>query len=175
MIKAIIFDIGGVLIRTEDKAPRAALEVRLGLPPGAAEQIVLNSEMGRKAQLGQHSATEQWAWVQQHLGLSAAELEIFRTEFWAGDRIDPIRVHRGDICGRACGGIVAVAGIAALQRQRLARRDRRHRFQSIVPSAMAMAGMDRPPGRSCVTAHRARRGRSRMAALSSMYFSASIM
>jgi len=88
MIKAIIFDIGGVLIRTEDKTPRAALEVRWGLAPGAAEHLVLNSEMGRKAQLGQHSAAEQWTWVQQHLGLSTAELEQFRTEFWAGDRID---------------------------------------------------------------------------------------
>lgn len=88
MIKAVIFDIGGVLIRTEDPAPRAALEVRLGLAPGQAEYLVLNSAMGRKAQLGQHSAGEQWAWVQQQLALSSAELAAFRSEFWAGDRVD---------------------------------------------------------------------------------------
>src|SRR4051794_35749155 len=40
MIKAIIFDVGGVLIRTESRAPRASLEARLALTPGAADLLV---------------------------------------------------------------------------------------------------------------------------------------
>ncbi|MEZ4831384.1 MAG: hypothetical protein R2873_05145 [Caldilineaceae bacterium] len=40
MIKAVIFDVGGVLIRTEDPSPRRRLEDRLGLAPGQAEFIV---------------------------------------------------------------------------------------------------------------------------------------
>lgn len=88
MIKAIIFDIGGVLIRTEDRRPRAALEERLGLAPGEAEYLVLNSERGRQAQLGAVTATQHWVWVQQHFGLTAAELRDFRAAFWGGDQVD---------------------------------------------------------------------------------------
>ena len=32
MIKALIFDVGGVLVRTEDRSRRAILEAELGLP-----------------------------------------------------------------------------------------------------------------------------------------------
>jgi epoxide hydrolase-like predicted phosphatase len=88
MIRALIFDIGGVLIRTEDRSQRAALEERLGLQPGAADMIVFNSVMGQKAQQGGISTAELWAWVQSHLQLDDAGLRQFQREFWGGDRID---------------------------------------------------------------------------------------
>ena len=40
MIQAIVFDVGGVLLRTEDRQPRRALEERLGLVPGEAEWLL---------------------------------------------------------------------------------------------------------------------------------------
>ena len=52
-IKAIIFDIGGVLIRTENYSGCSNWERRLGLHPGGAEAIVLNSEWGHRAQRGE--------------------------------------------------------------------------------------------------------------------------
>ncbi len=88
MIKAVIFDIGGVIIRTEDRTPRAQLEARLGLAPGESDQLVFNSEMGQQAQRGAISTAELWAWLQQQLGLSTEGLGDFRTAFWGGDRID---------------------------------------------------------------------------------------
>lgn len=88
MIKAIIFDIGGVLIRTEDRTPRAALEQRLGLQPGEAEFLLYNSDRGRQAQHGAISAQEQWAWAQQRFGLTDLEMQQFRADYWGGDRVD---------------------------------------------------------------------------------------
>jgi epoxide hydrolase-like predicted phosphatase len=88
MIKAIIFDLGGVILRTEDRAPRASLEQRLGLASGDADEIVFNSEMGRRAQLGLISSAALWAWVQQHLNLTDEGLQDFQHNFWAGDRVD---------------------------------------------------------------------------------------
>jgi glucose-1-phosphatase len=89
MIRAIIFDIGGVLIRTEDRSRRAALEKRLGLQPGEADTIVFNSTMGQKAQQGAITTAELWRWVQAHLHLDEPGLQQFQQEFWGGDRMDP--------------------------------------------------------------------------------------
>ena len=88
MIKAIIFDVGGVLVRTVRGESRANLEARLGLSPGASELLVFNGPMGIQAQSGAIQSQALWAWVQQELGLDAEGLNAFRTEFFAGDQLD---------------------------------------------------------------------------------------
>jgi glucose-1-phosphatase len=88
MIKAIIFDVGGVLIRTHDHSPRRQWEQRLGLSERESEQIVFNSEMGHKAQRGAVTDEALWQWVGQRLNLTAADLVAFRAGFWAGDVLD---------------------------------------------------------------------------------------
>ncbi|MEZ4728016.1 MAG: HAD family phosphatase [Caldilineaceae bacterium] len=88
MIKAVIFDMGGVLVRTVDPSKRADWETRLGLAPGDAERIVLNSAMGRQAQQGAITTAELWAWVQTEFGFDNATLAAFRYDFWAGDVLD---------------------------------------------------------------------------------------
>ena len=88
MIKAVIFDVGGVLARTEDPSIRRGLEERLGMTAGDAEYMVFNSEMGRRAQHGTISTAELWAWVQQHLSLDDDGLHDFQRDFFGGDVID---------------------------------------------------------------------------------------
>jgi putative hydrolase of the HAD superfamily len=88
MISTVIFDVGGVLIRTEDRRPRQELEQQLGLSPGQAELLVFNSDMGRAAQLGEISSAELWEWVRQQLQLDEAGLRHFQSQFWAGDRLN---------------------------------------------------------------------------------------
>lgn len=87
MIKAVIFDIGGVLVRTVDQSGRRKWERRLALPPGGAEAIVLNSEMGHSAQRGEITTTQLWQWVGEYLQLGD-QLETFRHDFWRGDAVD---------------------------------------------------------------------------------------
>jgi putative hydrolase of the HAD superfamily len=50
-IRAVIWDIGGVLVRTEDREPRMRQAERLGLTREALVYLVFDSEMGQKAQL----------------------------------------------------------------------------------------------------------------------------
>lgn len=88
MIKAIIFDFGGVLLRTESLNGRLCWEQKLGLGYRQAEEIVFNSEMGRKAQHGKISYAALWQWVGQHFQLSTEELAQFEADFWAGDVLD---------------------------------------------------------------------------------------
>ena len=88
MIKGIIFDIGGVLIRTHDQSYRRKWETRLGLEPGGAARLIFDSDLGRQAQVGRVTLREVWAWAGELLGLSADELAAFERDFWAGDRLD---------------------------------------------------------------------------------------
>lgn len=87
MIKAIIFDVGGVLIRTEDHSYRRRWEKKLGLLPGEAEEIVFNSPMGQKAQRGEIGDEALWDWIGERLDLGT-QLAAFRNDFWAGDVLD---------------------------------------------------------------------------------------
>ncbi len=88
MIAAVIFDRGGVLLRTVDPAPRRQLEVAHQLEAGAAEGLVFHGPMGVKAQTGAISSAEHWAWIGEQLGLDAAGVVEFRQRFFAGDRVD---------------------------------------------------------------------------------------
>lgn len=88
MISSIIFDVGGVLIRTEDYSRRNALEDRLGLRRGQAEQLVFNSKKGRTAQQGQITSAELWQWIRHQLNLDESGLRQFREEFFGGDRLN---------------------------------------------------------------------------------------
>lgn len=88
MIKAVIFDVGGVLIRTPDRSSRLAWERRLGLAEWESEAVVFNGEIGTKAQRGQITDAQLWTWVGRRLDLTEAQLAEFRRDFWAGDRLD---------------------------------------------------------------------------------------
>jgi len=88
MIKAIIFDVGGVLLRTANHSYRRTWEKKLGLKQWESESIIFNSEMGRKAQLGEITNNALWEWAGTHLGLKNGELADFRHDFWAGDVLD---------------------------------------------------------------------------------------
>ncbi len=88
MIKAVVFDFGGVLLRTENLDGRIQWEQKLGLGYRQAEEVVFNSEMGRKAQHGKISYAELWHWVGEHFELSEEELRQFEADFWAGDVLD---------------------------------------------------------------------------------------
>jgi epoxide hydrolase-like predicted phosphatase len=87
-IKAIIFDFGGVLVRTADRSSRQRLERRLGLAEWQSEKIVFNNEMGQKAQRGEATNEALWQSVADRLSLSPEALTQFQQEFWGGDALD---------------------------------------------------------------------------------------
>ncbi len=87
-IRAVFFDLGGVILRTEYQAPREHLAERLNLAYEDVYKAVFESETSRKASLGTVSEDEHWSAVARKLGRPATEASAIRTEFFAGDVID---------------------------------------------------------------------------------------
>jgi len=87
-IKAVFFDLGGVILRTEFQAPRQQLAERLGMDYDDLSKIVFEGESGLRASIGEISSEEHWAAVIQRLKRPATELVAIRDEFFAGDIVD---------------------------------------------------------------------------------------
>ena len=87
-IRAVIWDIGGVLLRTEDQEPRRQLAKRLGMTRDELVDLVFDGEMGQKAQMGAISAKELLEFVCRQVRYPVDQTDLFEQEFFAGDRVD---------------------------------------------------------------------------------------
>jgi putative hydrolase of the HAD superfamily len=109
-IKAVIFDVGGVLLRTEDLSGRRKWADRYGLGPWELADAVFNSPVAGSATLGQATEAEVWEAVRAALDLSPDELRKFRHDFWSGDRFDePLLDWVAGLRGRYRTGILSNA------------------------------------------------------------------
>lgn len=88
MLKAIIFDVGGVLIRTHSRAGREKWASHLGLDSWEFENLVFNGESGRQVQLGHKTHQDHWRWLGDHFSLKAIEVAEMEQDFFAGDRLN---------------------------------------------------------------------------------------
>lgn len=88
MIKAILFDFGGVLMRTEDYGPRHAWDKRLGFPIGTVERAVHHSDLWIQAQLGRVSYQTYWDGVAEMLHMRPSEIPALREDYFSGDRLN---------------------------------------------------------------------------------------
>ena len=87
-IQAVIFDLGGVILRTLDIRPRAALARRYGLSTNALDQIVFHNAAAQAAERGQATEAEVWQEVGRLLNAPDEALPEIAEQFFAGDRID---------------------------------------------------------------------------------------
>ncbi len=79
-IRAVIFDFGGVLMRTEDQSPRQELAARLGVTREQLYYHIFDSPSARQATLGEISAGQLLALVDslREGALNAAQVEVVR-------------------------------------------------------------------------------------------------
>ena len=87
-IKAVFFDLGGVIVRTEFQTPRQQLADRLGMDYEDLSKIVFDSDSGLKASMGEIAADAHWSFIVKRLKRPAAEIPLIREEFFAGDIVD---------------------------------------------------------------------------------------
>jgi len=89
-IKAIIWDMGGVILRTEDPYPREKLAEELGITREELEKFVFTSRTSNQATSGEISSQEHYQEIARRFKLDDEGLKNFFDAFWSGDRVDEI-------------------------------------------------------------------------------------
>ena len=134
-LKAIIFDFGGVLLRTHDRTYRTRWDDQLGLSHGQFEDYIFNGPVGTMAQLGQATWQDVWRDAAEYFGLTAAEMKQAQADFFKGDVFDQdLAQHIRRLGRRYTLGLLSNTWLAD-GRQLLARYDLADAFDIFVTSA----------------------------------------
>ncbi len=87
-IRAVFYDFGGVILRTEYQAPRQQLAERFGLEYEDMDKAVFASESSKRASVGELTEEQHWLEVLKRFNLPASESQAFQDAFFGGDLID---------------------------------------------------------------------------------------
>ncbi len=87
-VRAVLWDLGGVILRTMDWGPRSRWEERLGLAHMQLTRLVFESDASRRATLGQATDDDVWDSVAAALQLDPTTRDQLRREYFAHDKID---------------------------------------------------------------------------------------
>jgi epoxide hydrolase-like predicted phosphatase len=87
-IKAVIWDIGGVIARTEDRVPRDELANELGVTREYLNELFFSGTEGTRAQKGEITTGELIVFIRGQLGLAPDEHTDIEERFFAGDQVD---------------------------------------------------------------------------------------
>lgn len=89
-IKAIIWDMGGVLLQSVDNHPRKTLAQRYAIDLRDLCELVFDSPSARLASVGKITEDEHWENVGSAVGVNPQDLGDFQRQFWSGDRVDQV-------------------------------------------------------------------------------------
>ena len=84
-IKAVIWDLGGVLVRTGDGGSREALAAELGFTREELDKEMFDNEGGKKGQVGLISGADHWHQLANSFGIEHEEL---MDRFFEADQLD---------------------------------------------------------------------------------------
>lgn len=87
-IRAVFFDFGGVIMRTEYQSPRQKLAERFNMDYDEIDKAVFGSESARRASLGEITEARHWAEIAKRFKQPASQMQAFRDNFFGGDVID---------------------------------------------------------------------------------------
>ncbi len=87
-IRAIIVDIGGVLLLREETPAQIVWEERLGFARGGFARALFQSDLSTQATIGAVSAAHVWEEMAARLSLAPDEVQELRRDFFAGERLN---------------------------------------------------------------------------------------
>ncbi|MEI7770665.1 MAG: HAD family phosphatase [Chloroflexales bacterium] len=91
-IRALILDVGGVLLQLAPAERERRWEQRLGLAPGAMARALVGTNLTARATRGQVSAEAIWALLGQRLALTADQLHQIQHRYLHEEGLDPAMV-----------------------------------------------------------------------------------
>ena len=83
-IRAVIFDIGGVLVQQSDRTAQRRWEKRLGLEDGLLGREIWTMPISLQAEIGQASEDDAWVAVADRFELTPIDLGALRGDFFSG-------------------------------------------------------------------------------------------
>ena len=87
-INAVIFDMGGVLLRTINSQPRETIAERFGVTRAELEAFIFMSETSLRSEVGELSDKEHWETVLRHFNQPVDDCPKVYDEYFSGDAID---------------------------------------------------------------------------------------
>ena len=87
-IRAVLFDVGGVLMRSEDLSAHRKWEAALGVDEGQLHTFLFSSADADRAFVGQLSEDDLFRDAATRLHLTDAQRAELMHDFWAGERVD---------------------------------------------------------------------------------------
>jgi putative hydrolase of the HAD superfamily len=87
-IKAVIFDIGGVLLHSSGGVKAEEWEVQAKLPKGAIFKYISRSGLGDAATRGKMSSQALWGKVSEHFKIDLQQIYEFEAEFVASEKLN---------------------------------------------------------------------------------------
>ena len=87
-INTVIFDIGGVLLRTINSKPREAIAERFGVTRAELETFIFMSKTSLLSEVGELSDKEHWETVLRHFNQPVGDHLKVHDEYFSGDAID---------------------------------------------------------------------------------------
>jgi putative hydrolase of the HAD superfamily len=87
-IRAVIFDVGDVILRETDHSKRFEWEDHLGLKRGQLTRLVMDSEPAAHAASGEVSERQVWQTIGAQLSLDALQISELQRDFWSSEVLD---------------------------------------------------------------------------------------
>jgi epoxide hydrolase-like predicted phosphatase len=87
-IDAVIFDLGGVLLKTTNPQPREAIAERFGVTRPELEAFIFMSETSLRSEVGELSDKEHWENVLRHFNQPVGDYLKIYDEYFSGDAVD---------------------------------------------------------------------------------------
>lgn len=87
-INTVIFDMGGVLLRTMNSQPRETIAERFGVTRAELEAFIFMSDTSLRSEVGELSDKEHWETVLHHFNQPVGDHLKVYDEYFSGDAID---------------------------------------------------------------------------------------
>ncbi len=86
--RALIWDMGGVLVRNMDPSIRGRLAAPYGMSYLDLENLFFGNEVAVQASIGQATEADSWKYVQKKLNIPAEKMAEFIDTFYSCDKFD---------------------------------------------------------------------------------------